>query len=117
MCNKIESMQEISSAELEQALGFAVRQTETALNDLGENFKTSTSNHNRYCASDNTEWTTGFWTGELWLTYEISKEERFKDAALRNVESFYNRIINRIDVDHHDMGFLYSPWPICAVAV
>lgn len=114
MCNKIESMQEISSAELEQALGFAVRQTETALNDLGENFKTSTSNHNRYCASDNTEWTTGFWTGELWLTYEISKEERFKDAALRNVESFYNRIINRIDVDHHDMGFLYSPSCVAA---
>ena len=30
------------------------------------------------------------------------------------VESFYNRIENKIDVDHHDMGFLYTPSCVAA---
>ena len=35
-------------------------------------------------------------------------------AALRQVDSFLTRIERKIDVDHHDMGFLYSPSCVAA---
>ena len=62
-----------------------------------------------YYPIDNVEWTTGFWPGELWLIYEYSKDEEIKKVAQIFTESFRKRIDNKIAVDHHDMGFLYTP--------
>src|SRR3954468_6072487 len=38
-----------------------------------------------YPAIDNVEWTNGFWTGMLWLAYEVSGEARYRQAAERQV--------------------------------
>ena len=67
-----------------------------------------------YKAIGNTEWTTGFWTGELWLGYLCSGDETLAHAALIAVESFRERIRKHIAVDHHDMGFLYTPSCVAA---
>ena len=64
---------------------------------------------NVYPACENNQWTCGFWPGEIWLAYEHTGDPAFREAGLIQVESFYNRIKNKIAVDHHDMGFLYSP--------
>jgi unsaturated chondroitin disaccharide hydrolase len=61
-----------------------------------------------YPAIDNIEWTNGFWTGMLWLAYEVSGEARYRAAADKQVRTFAARIQNEINVDHHDLGFLYS---------
>lgn len=61
-----------------------------------------------YGAMDNTEWTNGFWTGMLWLAYEVSGEGRYRQAAERQVASFADRMAREVNVDHHDLGFLYS---------
>jgi hypothetical protein len=61
-----------------------------------------------YPAMGNVEWTNGFWTGMLWLAYEVSGEARYRQAAERQVRSFKDRVDRRINVDHHDLGFLYS---------
>lgn len=74
-----------------------------------QTFQSSNSTHNFYEKSGNTEWTTGFCTGEYWLAYEHTGDTDFRDAALVQVESFLRRIESRVDVDHHDMGFLYIP--------
>ncbi len=58
---------------------------------------------------DNTEWTNGFWTGELWLAYEYSQQDAFKNIAHKNVLSFLDRVNKRVELDHHDLGFLYTP--------
>ncbi|MDR2901016.1 MAG: glycoside hydrolase family 88 protein [Treponema sp.] len=79
-----------------------------------DQFRDSNSVGNFYKASSNVEWTTGFCTGQYWLAYEHTKDSAFHDAALLQVESFLQRIENRIDVDHHDMGFLYTPSCIAA---
>ena len=55
------------------------------------------------------DWTTGFWTGEIWLSYEDTGKDIYKKAGEIQIDSFLNRIENKIEVDHHDMGFLYSP--------
>ena len=59
-------------------------------------------------ADRNVEWTTGFWTGVVWLAYELTKDEEFKKTGEVHVDSFLNRIQKKIDVNYHDMGFLYS---------
>ncbi|MCD7807250.1 MAG: glycoside hydrolase family 88 protein, partial [Lachnospiraceae bacterium] len=66
----------------------------------------------------------GFWTGEIWLAYEYVLENpgrfergtaaKLKEAALTQVDSFLERIENKVSVDHHDMGFLYSPSCVAA---
>jgi unsaturated chondroitin disaccharide hydrolase len=77
-------------------------------------FKASNSEGNFYAQSENTEWTTGFCTGQYWLVYEHTGETAFREAALTQVNSFLRRIENRVDVDHHDMGFLYTPSCVAA---
>ena len=62
----------------------------------------------------NVGWTTGFWTGLLWMAYELSAEPRFRKAAEKQLPSYGERIKRRIDVDHHDMGFLYTPSCVAA---
>lgn len=70
--------------------------------------------NNLYPACDNNQWTCGFWPGEVWLAYERTGEESFKQSALTLVDSFAYRIDHKIEVDHHDMGFLYSPSCVAA---
>lgn len=100
----------LTGAELDTAIDCGVRQTESCLPALAHAFKYSHSVDRFYTPpSENVEWTTGFWTGELWLAYELSHKPCFLEAAQWQVGSFLDRIERRIDVGHHDMGFLYSP--------
>ena len=67
-----------------------------------------------YPTCKNDQWTCGFWPGEIWLSYERTGDEAYRDAALVLVDSFMDRIVNKIEVDHHDMGFLYTPSCVAA---
>lgn len=79
-----------------------------------DKFQDSNSVNNIYPATENVEWTEGFCTGEYWLAYEMTGDEVFKAAALKQVDSFMNRIVNKVNVNHHDMGFLYTPSCVAA---
>ena len=108
----LETYPEAEKTEIEQAMQFAVEQVIRNLPEFTEAFPGPNSFGNFYKPGENVEWTTGFWTGEIWLSYENAKtgeeRKRLKNAGKIQVESFLNRIQQRIDVDHHDMGFLYS---------
>lgn len=67
-----------------------------------------------YPQCDNNQWSCGFWPGELWLAYEHTGGAAYRDAAEELVKSFYNRIINEIEVDHQDLGVLYTPSCVAA---
>nr|WP_255622650.1 glycoside hydrolase family 88 protein [Tessaracoccus sp. OS52] len=56
----------------------------------------------------NTEWTTGFYPGMLWLAGELTHDDAWHDAAQAHVASFVDRMERRVHIDHHDLGFLYS---------
>ncbi|MCT4544891.1 MAG: glycoside hydrolase family 88 protein [Vallitalea sp.] len=94
--------------EIEQALKNAVNQVETNLESFTYKFKVDGTTNNFYTPSDNISWTSGFWTGQIWLAYEITEKDKFKNAAEIQVDSFLHRIENKIQINHHDMGFLYS---------
>ncbi len=104
----------VSKQEIETAACQAVAIIKANIPKYTSRFQDSNSIGNFYPAVENTEWTTGFCTGEYWLAYELSKDSAFKDSALLQVDSFLDRITRRIDINHHDMGFLYTPSCVAA---
>lgn len=104
-----EEKPQISEAEIAAAMDFATAQTERCLPQFTEKFKKAYSEHNFYQPTENVDWTTGFWTGQIWLSYEETGKEIFRRAGEVQIESFLNRIEKKIEVEHHDMGFLFSP--------
>lgn len=106
---------ELSAQTLEHGVAQALEQLEASLSYFGtESFPTPASFGNVYRQMDNTEWTNGFWTGCLWLAWELSRDDRFRDAALAHVASFAHRVDELIELDHHDLGFLYTPSCVAA---
>ncbi len=71
-------------------------------------FPAPCSKNNIYPAIDDVEWTSSFWTGMLWLEYEITGDEKYRQNAVRHLEGYQRRISERIATDTHDLGFLYS---------
>lgn len=90
------------------ALEGAVRIIRADLPAFTDHFPSSNSFGGFYKPTENVEWTTGFWTGVIWLAYEYTGAQMFRRAAEVQVDSFYDRIQNKVDVNHHDMGFLFS---------
>ena len=106
--------QEISKEEVEQALDFSAAQILKYLPEFTDKFQNAYSVDNFYEPVENNDWTDGFWTGEIWLAYEHTGNEAFREAAEVQVKDFLHRIDNKICVDHHDMGFLYTPSCVAA---
>lgn len=75
---------------------------------FGTRFPDAACKNGVYPIIDNVEWTTSFWTGQLWLAYEWTGLERYRTLAEQHIHSFGQRIINRDHTNHHDLGFLYS---------
>lgn len=99
----------VSGEEIRESLDFASGQVIRNLPKFTDRFQKAYSTNGFYEATPNEDWTTGFWTGEIWLAYEHTKDERLKKAGEIQIESFLDRINKKEGVDHHDMGFLYSP--------
>ncbi len=76
--------------------------------EFGDKFPAEAAVDGRYPLTENVEWTTSFWTGQLWLAWEMSGEEVFRDMAEKHVRSFGARIAGRHDTNTHDLGFLYT---------
>ncbi len=103
------SLEPVGDGTAEKALKDACAQIHRNLED----FTTRCMNHSSvkgfYPSCENDQWTTGFWPGEIWLAYGATGDEAYLKAGQIFVEDFYKRIEEKISVDHHDMGFLYTP--------
>lgn len=56
----------------------------------------------------NSGWTTGFWPGMFWLGWELTGDETFHAAAQAHAIDFERRVRADEDLDHHDLGFLFT---------
>ena len=104
----------ITDDEVRAALDLAVAQVRRNLPTFTYSAQNHSSVGNVYPPVENDQWTAGFWPGEIWLAFEHTGDKTFQFAAQIQVQSFLHRIENRIETDHHDMGFLYSPSCIAA---
>ena len=98
----------LTKSEQNQAIEFALNQTQFSLNRFKDRFKHFYSTDGVYADAENNQWTTGFWSGQLWLAYEFTNDPIFSTTALDHVKSFRQRLENRVAVDTHDLGFLYT---------
>lgn len=103
-----EKTEKLSKQEVIEAIESAIKQVDLNMDYFGTKFPWSATKDDKYPIIENIEWTDGFWTGLLWLAYEYTKDDKYKSLAMENVKSFNHRIVNNIEVDHHDLGFLYS---------
>lgn len=101
-------MKEITDGEVHIALKIAVEQVKRNLPEFTYSCQNHTSIKGFYPKCENNQWSCGFWPGEIWLAYEYTKDSNFRESGLILVDSFLNRIKKRIEIDHHDMGFLYT---------
>jgi hypothetical protein len=95
-------------AALARALEHTLAAIDRNLLHFGDAFPAPSSVNLVYPTIGNNEWTNGFWTGMLWLAYEVTGAQRYRDAAESHVRSFYTRQLERQNTNHHDLGFLYS---------
>ena len=70
----LEKYSVMTAVEAERWLDDAVRRVRANLKDFTDRFPDSNSRDQIYPPSENVEWTTGFWTGEIWLAYERAGE-------------------------------------------
>lgn len=99
---------EPDAALVRRSIEFVLAKIDQNLVVFTDRFPAPSSVRGVYAPIDNVEWTSGFWTGMLWLAYEMTGEARYRRAAQIQVASFRRRVNERINVDHHDLGFLYT---------
>lgn len=98
----------IDPAALDRQINAALALLDRMLPQFGDYFPAPSSESGTYAPIDNVEWTNGFWTGMLWLAWQMTGEARYRSVADKNVRSFATRIERLANVDHHDLGFLYT---------
>ena len=101
--------------KLEYALSEALKKIDYGIEMHKGLFPQEFSKNNVYETVENRGgWGNGFWTGMIWHAYELTGDEKYKEAALGHIPSWTKRIVEKIGVNHHDMGFLYTPSCIAA---
>ena len=102
----------LTEEKLRAALSNALLKIDKNIPNYSDGFMTSASKDGIYGKIDNVDWTSSFWTGMLWLAYEFTKKERYKDCAMGLMPSYKNRLYNMINMDSHDIGFITRCQPL-----
>ncbi len=113
---KYKNRSEYSREKLDMAISDAIKKVDLAMETLGDDFASHHSVNGVYFRKDNAEggWNQGFWTGILWIAYEFTNDEKYRNLAVKHITTFYKRIDEKLGVNHHDMGFLYMPSCVAA---
>lgn len=93
----------------ERAIKFSLDKIKNNMIDFSDAFPSAESH--KYVYSRNTkcvDWTEGFWPGMLWLAYELTGEDKFKETAQGLDKLLEKRIYEKRGTDTHDLGFLYT---------
>ena len=98
----------LTEEKLRAALSNALLKIDKNIPNYSDGFMTSASKDGIYGKKDNVDWTSSFWPGILWLAYEFTKKDRYKDCAMGLMPSYKNRLYNMINMDSHDIGFIYT---------
>lgn len=93
---------------LDSAIAFADKKAKESLDYFYDGFPSEQSNNLVYSKIGNVSWTGGFYTGILWLLYELTGDEAYYKSAKHHSLSFEERLNTKTELDHHDLGFLFS---------
>lgn len=103
------------TAFLPDAIQWAVNKVEEVMKGFVHNFPSACSENYIYRTLDEpcdilgSNWTDGFWTGMLWLSYQLTGNQLFRAVAEAQFDDWDRRMEENIHLNHHDIGFLYMP--------
>ncbi len=87
----------------------ALEMIEKNIGYFGTTVPSGSARNGKYLKVDiNKEWTTGFWTGLLSLSYEFSRDKVFKKAFFKILPTFLDRLKDEERIKTHDLGFIYT---------
>lgn len=92
---------------LDEAIAEVLGQLDAMLPRFTATFPGASATHGCYASVVKVDWTEGFWTGMLWLAWEVTGDEKYRAVAESLLDSFAERLDKQIKVDTHDLGFLY----------
>ena len=92
---------------LNEAISEALTKIDAMLPRFSSTFPAASGTDGLYPAVEKVDLTEGFWTGMLWLAWEITGDDKYRQIAERHLDSFEERLDKHIKVDTHDLGFLY----------
>lgn len=99
---------EVTKEYCEKEIQYILKKIDENLEMFTYKFPSANSENNVYPPIENTCWTGSFWTGMLWLAYEVTGDEKYRKVAEIQVDSFKKRAEERIMIETHDLGFLYT---------
>ena len=105
---KYKNRPRIDRAFCDTAVDFVLTRIDANLEPFREQFPAPASLGGIYLALGNTEWTSSFWTGMLWLAYELTGSEKYRRAAENQMPGYQRRLTGKINTATHDLGFLYT---------
>lgn len=102
--------QQLDAAWVQNAISHVLHKIDQNLERLGNAFPSASTVNSKYSIveGEDLDWTEGFWTGMLWLAYEVTGKDVYRKTAEEHVEFFLHRIQEQIKTNTHDLGFLYS---------
>ncbi|MBQ4528602.1 MAG: glycoside hydrolase family 88 protein [Clostridia bacterium] len=99
----------LTQSQLENAIDNALHKIRKAIPEYSDGFPSAASTDGIYGKQENKGgWTQSFWTGMLWLAYEFTGDNIYKDTVQKLLPSFANRVDNMIGMNDHDIGFVFT---------
>lgn len=92
----------------EKAIRYAEDKVKKTIDYFYDCFPTEQSKNYVFGQFPNVSWTTGFYSGILWLMYELTGDAKCLKSAKHHSELFRKRLDDEVELEHHDMGFLFS---------
>lgn len=98
-----------------EAVSYATEKIREILPGFVHRYPSACSENLKYHAVANSsgewgsDWTAGFWTGMLWLAYELTGNELFRGIAEAQYDDYKKRYTEYDCLNHHDIGFIYVP--------
>lgn len=100
---------DISNEKLNKAIDVACNRLIKLIPEFSKSFPGTCSENFKYIPNINRNWECGMFTGCFWLAYLLTGEKVFKDVAVNHLDTYAMRLEQRIGIDDHDVGFIFSP--------
>jgi unsaturated chondroitin disaccharide hydrolase len=99
--------------KLDRAIADALKKIDYMIETMDGKYPSHASVNNVYKQNENKGggWNQGFYSGILWIAYDLTGDEKYKKLALSQIDEYHARIVDVFGQGNkmgHDVGFLFS---------